>query len=215
MRWTCSFSRASAVTGTGSGTQCHGILCRWVRWHQQKNMGQQVYAVRHCFAIQLTLLISSATDCKVIFAQPHQMTSACVVFPRCRVANATVLSLPMDNNRTRREWNERNSETYKLVCSSERQLWQAQVRWHWQKKITAKPCMKSLCNNVCNQNIVLHGIKPNINYMHASVITYNALHWWHTNPSAWIKKSRPCERDFFGGDNRTRTCDLMYVKHAL
>ena len=21
--------------------------------------------------------------------------------------------------------------------------------------------------------------------------------------------------DLFGGDNRTRTCDLMYVKHAL
>lgn len=48
-------------------------------------MGQQVYAVRHCFAIQLALLISSATDCKVIFAQPHQMTNACVVFTRCRV----------------------------------------------------------------------------------------------------------------------------------
>ena len=60
-----------------------------------KKMGQQVYAVRHCFAIHLALLISSATDCKVIFAQPHQMTSACVVFPRCRVANATVLYLPM------------------------------------------------------------------------------------------------------------------------
>ena len=30
-----------------------------------------------------------------------------------------------------------------------------------------------------------------------------------------IKKPETCVSGAFGGDNRTRTCDLMYVKHAL
>ena len=72
--------------------------------------------------------------------------------------------------------------------------------------ITAKPCMKSLCNNVCNQNGVLYVIKPNINYMHASVITCNALHWWHTNPSAWIKKYGTT-----GLCNPSLLCNTTYV----
>ena len=65
-------------------------------------------------------------------------------------------------------------------------------------EIIVKQCMQS------KHSFVWHQAKLN-NYMHASVITYNASHWWHSNPSAWIKKSRPSERDFFGGHYWTRS----------
>ena len=104
---------------------------------------------------------------------------------------------------TRSKWNARNSETSEFThivsASSDLSLVQGVQ-------------IKSRQSRVWNHCETMYAIKTQFcmassqltNYMHASVITYNALHWWHTNPSAWIKKSRPFERDFFGGDNRTR-----------
>ena len=58
--------------------------------------------------------------------------------------------------------------------------------------------------------------------------SHQCLHWWQELSAGQFqcygfesvvlhlkRKTRPTGRVSFGGDNRTRTCDLMRVKHAL